>query len=91
MKYMKIMYGHNYNGFKIHLVPMGILSEKQAISNHSQTLECLNSRGGIDVIEAIALVDQTPLNFYKEYTDAEIEEYSIRLSKIANEYVENNP
>jgi hypothetical protein len=31
--------------------------ESQALNNHSQTLECLAERGGLDPVEIIAILD----------------------------------
>ncbi len=35
--------------------------EHQALANHSQTLECLARRGGLDPTEALAVIEDRPL------------------------------
>lgn len=39
------------------IMPMAMLSEKQAMKNHGQTLERLAERGGICPAEALSIMD----------------------------------
>ena len=40
-------------------IPFSMLSEKQAITNHGQTLKRLSERGGLSPDEAVALIRET--------------------------------
>jgi len=62
-------------------VPMHLLSEEQAMSNHGQTLKRLKERGGLGVKEAIALIKRQP---YKTYGKMDNTAAVVMLNEIIN-------
>jgi len=46
--------------------PMHLLSIEQALSNHGQTLQRLKERGGLSVIEMLAVANKKPWSFYSK-------------------------
>jgi hypothetical protein len=52
-------------------VPMHLLSEQQAYSNHGQTLRRLKERGGLSVREAISIINCKPWRAYGDLPNKE--------------------
>lgn len=47
-----------FNAFKE--IPMGIMNEQWAQKNHGQSLKRLNERGGVTILEALAIMRKRP-------------------------------
>jgi uncharacterized protein YacL len=60
-------------------VPMSLLNEEQAKSNHGQTLKRLNERGGLGVLEMLDNINKRKLTWRKE-TQADVDELNALLS-----------
>lgn len=50
-------------------VPMGLLNEAQAYSNHGQTLKRLAERGGLSIREMLAVINRRPYNSLERLSD----------------------
>jgi hypothetical protein len=62
--------------------PMHLLNEARALSNHSQSLKRLKERGGLSVVEILAIVRGKPWNYYGALT---WEDALKRLNNILNQ------
>ncbi len=54
-------------------VPIGLLSEEQAKNNHQQTLERLNERGGLGIMEMLDNIHRRKLSRQRE-TQSDVDE-----------------
>jgi hypothetical protein len=88
-KYMKVHSGFGqYHKKYPHCpkqVPMGLLNEKQAQINHSQSLDRLNERGGLDPIELVCNIECRKYPFSENPQD---EEYIDKLIKYVKAFEE---
>lgn len=67
-------------------VPWEMLNEAQAKSNHSQTLNRLNERGGMCVGEILCNIKNQPIDFITSNTQKDVDE----LNAMVVDFVKNN-
>lgn len=85
---MKMMKVHSASGRDKNLknvpdfVPMGLLNEEQAQHNHSQSLDRLNERGGLGVLEILDNIHKRKLTHRAYETQEEVDE----LNKLISEF-----
>ncbi len=65
------------DGVSIKKIPWGLIEphEKQALTNHDQTLKRLAERGGLSSVEAWLVLTGRPLRRFKEFKETECEDY----------------
>lgn len=85
MNYFPIMKVHSHKGFQVTSIPWSMIApcERQAISNHSQDLAKLASRGGLSVCEALAVLDGMPwakrdLTIANQRLNERVEEFNLK-------------
>lgn len=61
-------------------VPIGLLNEQQAQSNHSQSLKRLNERGGLGVLEILANYNKGPVKG-GETSQSDVDELNLLIQK----------
>ena len=70
------------HGEFLRAIPMSILNEEGAQTNHNQSLERLRERHGIDPIEAIGIIEnQWPLDLEMSKSEAERQLMQIMINQ----------
>ena len=80
-KRFKILSSYKQRDAKLCSVPWEMVEpfQERAYSNHSQSLERLDSRGGLSIQELYLLINDKSLRSFNELTDDQAEKYVINL------------
>ena len=94
MKTFPVLYGTREDGLvrdetNFFSVPWDFIQshEQQAIRNHSQNLETLARRGGLDPREMLAVIEN---QHYRNYINRDLRETIFVLQKMIDEHISKN-